>query len=205
LVGAPLDRGGRDGHARSVSPRARRVVLASLVIGSLLGTRLCSGELPVTFHSPHVTRAAAATFAEDYARQVDTQIKVAKSDSVAELVSFSLSVTASDLHFGLEHKTTLAFGKAEREGNCVEYAHLFATVFNRAAERKQVAARAYVVRSDARVLGVALPGPKLRDHDWVLVVPTRGHAQRLFIDPTLHDLGLDWDISRNVSGEVRAP
>jgi hypothetical protein len=181
------------------------VVLASLVIGSLLGTRLCSGELPVTFQSPHVTRAAAATLAEDYARQVDAQIRAAKLDSVAELVTFSLSVTSSDLHFGLEHRTTLAFGKTEREGNCVEYANLFATVFNRAAERKQVAARAYVVRSDARVLGMKLPGPKLRDHDWVLVAPTRGHAQRLFVDPTLHDLGLDWDISRSVSGEVRAP
>ena len=114
-------------------------------------------------------------------------------------------MTGTNLHFGLEHKTTLRFGRKEREGNCVEYAHLFATVFNRAAGRKQVAARAYVVRSDARVLGVTLPGRGLSDHDWVLVVPTSARPEKLFIDPTLHDFGLDWDISRSVSGEVRVP
>jgi len=171
----------------------------------MLVTRRSLAELLVTFHSPHTARTAAATLEEDFSRSVDTQIKEAKIGSVDQLVRFSLGVTGADLHFGLEHKTTLRFGAKEREGNCIEYAHLFATVFNRAAERKQVAARAYVVHSDARVLGRKLPIPGLDDHDWVLVVPTAAGAQRLFVDPTLYDFGLDWDISRSVSGDVRKP
>jgi hypothetical protein len=188
-----------------VSPLVRRVILVSAVIGTLLATRLSAAELPVTFQPPHVARVAAATLEEDYSRSVDTRIKEAQIGSVAELVRFSLGVTGADLHFGLEHKTTLEFGTKEREGNCVEYAHLFATVFNRAAERKEIAARAFVIRSDARVFGWKLPGRGLSDHDWVLVVPTPARAQRLFVDPTLYDFGLDWDISRSVSGDVRAP
>jgi hypothetical protein len=188
-----------------VSPFVRRLLLAGAFVGALLGTRLSSAELPVTFQSPHLARAAAARLDADYARSLDTQIKEATIGSVAELVRFSLRVTGSDLHFGLEHRTTLTFGTMEREGNCVEYAHLFATVFNRAAERKQIAARAYVVRSDARVLGMTVPGRGLGDHDWVLVVPTPAREQRLFVDPTFYDLGLDWDISRQVTGTVRAP
>ncbi len=183
----------------------RRLIAVSALAGLLLVAGHSLAQLPVTFQSPHTVRAPAAKLDESFARAVDAKINDAKIGSVEQLVRFILDVTAADLHFGLEHKTTLAFGAKEREGNCVEYAHLFATVFNRAAERKQIAARAYVVRSDARVLGRKLSDPALADHDWVLVVPKAAGAQRLFVDPTLYDFGLDWDISRSVSGDVRAP
>ena len=158
----------------------------------------------VRFQSPHVTRLPAARLDDELSLSVDGAINEAKGASVDELVRFALGVTGARLRFGLEHKTSLEFGVKEREGNCIEYAHLFATVFNRAAERKKVAARAYVVHSDARVLGRKLSGRGFGDHDWVIVVPTAGEGRR-FVDPTFYDFGLDWDISRSVSGEVRAP
>lgn len=161
----------------------------------------------VRFQSPHVTGIPAATLEDDLSRSVDVAITVTdvKVASMNDLVRFSLGVTGAHLHFGLEHKTSPEFGVKEREGNCIEYAHLFATVFNRAAERKKVAARAYVVHSEARVLGKRLPGRGFGDHDWVIVVPTARGGQRHFVDPTFYDLGLAWDISRSVSGDVRVP
>jgi hypothetical protein len=189
----------------AVSPLVRRVLIAGGLVGSLLFAQVSFADLPVTFHPPHAARAAAATLDEELSRSVDTRIADARITSVDELLRFSLDVAGADLHFGLDHKTTLRFGMKEREGNCIEYAHLFATVFNRAASRKHVGARAYVVHSDARVLGKKLPLRGLDDHDWVLVVPSAPGAQRLFVDPTFYDFGLSWDISRSVSGDVRAP
>lgn len=77
--------------------------------------------------------------------------------------------------------------------------------FARQSLADHLVARAYVVRSDARVLGQKLSSPAFVDHDWVLIVPNVAGAKRLFVDPTLHDLGLDWDITRSVSGDVRTP
>jgi hypothetical protein len=188
-----------------VSPFVRGVVVAGGIMGVLLFALRSRADLAVTFHAPHVARVAGATLEKDFSRSVDLQIKEARIGSVDELLHFALDVTGADLHFGLAHKTTLEFGSKEREGNCIEYAHLFATVFNRAAERKHVAARAFVVHSDARVLGKKLAVRGLDDHDWVLVVPSAAGAQRLFVDPTFHDFGLGWDIAGSVSGDVRTP
>jgi len=187
-----------------VSSLVRKVLVIGAVAGSLLFARQSLADL-VTFQAPHSARAAAATLEGDLARSIDKRLEEADVTSVDQLLRLSLDITGADLHFGLDHKTTLRFGIKEREGNCVEYAHLFATVFNRGAERKHLAARAYVVRSDARVLGKRLSSPAFVDHDWVLIVPSVAGAKRLFVDPTLHDLGLDWDITRSVSGDVRTP
>lgn len=187
-----------------MSSLVRKVLVLGAVAGSLLFAREGLADL-VTFQAPHRARVAAATLEPDLARTIDERLEAADVTSVGQLLHLSLDVTDSELHFGLDHKTTLRFGKKEREGNCVEYAHLFATVFNRGAERKHLAARAYVVRSDARVLGKRLSSPAFVDHDWVLIVPGVAGAKRSFVDPTLHDLGLDWDIARSVAGDVRPP
>jgi hypothetical protein len=188
-----------------VSFRTRRLLILVSAVGLLLlVARSCVADVVVRFQSPHLTRMPAATLDDDLSRSADAAINEANVASGDDLVRFSLGVTGAHLHFGLEHKTSLRFGVQEREGNCIEYAHLFATVFNRAAERKKVAARAYVVHSEARVLGRRLPGRGLGDHDWVIVVPTAG-GQRRFVDPTFYDFGLDWDVSRSVSGDVRVP
>lgn len=188
-----------------MSLHMRGVLAVGGLLGSLLLARPSRADLPVNFQAPHSVRAPRAIFDEDFSRSVETRIKDARIGSVDELRRFSLDVAATSLHFGLGHKTTLRFGTTEREGNCIEYAHLFASVFNRAAERKHIAGRAYVVHSDARVLGRKLPIRGLDDHDWVLVAPNDPASTRLFVDPTFYDLGLDWDISRSVSGEVRTP
>ena len=183
----------------------RRLVVVSVVVGVVLVARSFVAAILVTFQAPHGARQAMASLDRELSRAVETQIDEAKIESLDELVELSLGMTGERLRFGLGHKTSLAFGSKVREGNCIEYAHLFATVFNRAADRKRIAARAYVVHSDARVVGLRLPVRGLDDHDWVMVVPTAGGARPLFVDPTFHDLGLGWDISRSVSGDVRAP
>jgi hypothetical protein len=187
-----------------VSSLVRKVLVIGALAGSLLFARRSLADL-VTFQPPHSARAAAATLEQDFARSIDKRLEAADVTSVDQLLRVSLDITDADLRFGLAHKTTLRFGIEEREGNCVEYAHLFATVFNRGAERKHLAARAYVVRSDARVLGQKLASPAFVDHDWVLIVPNVAGAKRSFVDPTFHDLGLGWDITRSVSGDVRTP
>lgn len=161
--------------------------------------------LPVSFHAPHAARASGASLDEALSRSIDTRIQEASIGSTDELLRFGLEATARDLHFGLAHRTSLQFGTAEREANCIEYAHLFVAIFNRAAARKHVAARAWVVHSEARVLGEKLPMRGLADHDWALVVPADAKEPRRFVDPTFYDFGLSWDIAANVTGAVRTP
>lgn len=152
----------------------------------------------LTFGAPHVARAPHATLSTALAARVDA---IAKPQNADALVKLALDATAAQLHFGLQHGTSTTFDVAEREGNCIEYAELFATIFNR--ERGSLDARAYVVHSaEARVLGQRLGDPKYRDHDWALVV---AGDRRLFVDPTLYDEGFGWDISRAVKGPVATP
>lgn len=165
--------------------------VAALVLSQLLA-----------FGAPHVARAPRAVLSPALAARLDS---IAKPHDVDATVKLALDATATQLHFGLQHRTSTAFDVAEREGNCIEYAELFAAIFNR--ERGSLEARAYAVHSaEARVLGQRLADPKYRDHDWALVV-VRGSAgeRRLFVDPTLYDEGLGWDISRAVIGPVTMP
>jgi hypothetical protein len=193
-------------HHRRVPPFSkslRRLVVGGGLAASTFLTLRCLAEVPVTFSSPHVVDGAPSTLDAPFARALDAEIEATEIHSIDDLLHFALERTDANLHFGLDHRTTLAFGTKEREGNCVEYAHLFATLFNGGALRKKVAARAYVVRSDARILGLRIPDPAFVDHDWVLIVPDAPGEARRFVDPTLADVGLDWDISANVLDEVK--
>ena len=155
----------------------------------------------VTLHAPHVARAPRAVMDAELTRSVDA----ATAKDAAALSESMLAFTDAHLHFGLAHRTSLKFSNADREGNCIEYAELFAAAFNRAANRLHIAERAWVMHSDARVLGGHIGQPGLDDHDWVLVVPTSGAGPRKLIDPTFHDMGLDADIASIVKGDVRVP
>lgn len=162
--------------------------------------------LVLTFGPPHHVKRPAASIDAAVLSTLDARIDAAHLATAADVLRFALDATAARLHFGLAHRTSLAFGP-EREGNCIEYAHLFAAVFERARARAHVDARAFVVHSDdARVLGERLGAPGLDDHDWALVV-VRGAAgeTKLYVDPTLYDAGLGWDIAGSVTGEVRPP
>lgn len=167
------------------------------------GVARADGAL-VTFSAPHAARASAATLAPALERALEQA--PAPKDAKSALDA-ALAFTASRLHFGLAHATSLAFDAQEREGNCVEYAHLFALAFDRLASRAHLTARAWVVHSaDARLAGVVLPGRGMGEHDWALVVePTPTGEVRRFVDPTFHDMGLPWDIAASVHGAVTLP
>jgi hypothetical protein len=162
--------------------------------------------LLLSFGPPHHVKLPAATLDRELAQAIDARVDAAQPRAAEHVLQLALDATAARLHFGLGHRTNLAFG-AEREGNCIEYAHLFATVFERARARARVEARAYVVHSDdARVLGERLGAPGLGDHDWnLVVVRTAEGARTLFVDPTLYDAGMGWDIRGSVAGDVRPP
>lgn len=186
----------------------RRLVraLGALLVscGAVLLARSALATLLVTLVTPHAARAPAATLSASFGKDLDARASAASLDSVDALSSFALRETTSELHFGLSHRTSLAFDGAEREGNCVEYAELFASIFNR--ERRGIDARAWVVRSDARLFGEPMRDPAFRDHDWVLVVVrTPKGVEKRYIDPTFYDMGLGADVSGAVRGEVRVP
>jgi hypothetical protein len=176
-----------------------------VVACSLITARNALAQLAVTMLAPHTARAPTASLSPDLIAAVDSEAAKAGAKTPEDLVVFALAVTSAKLHFGLKHQTHLAFDGVEREGNCVEYAELFATVFNR--ERRGIDARAWVVRSDATLFGQRVRDPAWRDHDWVLVVARspNGSTRRLFLDPTLYDFGLGWDISASVRGTSGLP
>ena len=182
--------------------RTRIGIAVAAIAGATLLARDTCAQLLASFHPPHIVRAPTAAVDLARTREVDAQAREAKIATPDDLVAFALGVTGRALHFGLAHRTRLSFDTTEREGNCVEYAELFAWIVNR--EHGDVDARAWVVRSDAELLGETPRDPAWKDHDWVLVVVrTPAGARRLFVDPTLYDMGLGWDISRAVRGDVR--
>src|SRR6185436_2047143 len=111
------------------------------------------------------------------------------------------------LHFGLGHPTRLSFAGDEREANCIEYAHLFARALEVTAKSARLDLDAYVIHSErARLFGQRVPMPGWQDDDWVLVVERGASGERrFFVDPTMHDAGLAWDVSGAVRGSVRLP
>ena len=184
--------------------RALLVVAVVATAGAMVPARDANAQILVSFDAPHAVRAPSAAMDLARTRQVDVQADAAAIATPDDLVAFALRVTAGALHFGLAHRTRLSFDSTDREGNCVEYAELFASIFNR--EHGTVDARAWVVRSDAKILGKTARDPAWKDHDWVLVVVRApGEAKRLYVDPTLYDMGLGWDVSRAVTGDVRVP
>jgi len=145
---------------------------------------------------PHTVKRSAAALDQGLDRAVDASLAKATVTNVDGALDFALAASDKLLHFGLEHPTSLSFKAIEREGNCIEYAHLFARVFDAAAARGKLAARAYVVHSaKAELFGRAVPLRGWDNHDWVLIVDG---DRRFYVDPTLHDAGLGWDISSNV-------
>ena len=183
----------------------KRVVLAGVAISLICaGIARTESIATVSFNAPHVAKRSAATTTHD--------LDLALSSDVAPsttplLIDRSLRTTGSYLHFGLSHPTSLKFDNQEREGNCIEYANLFALVFDRMAARANSTARAYAVHStDARFLGQIVPGRGMGEHDWVLVVePNTTGDKRYYIDPTFYDMGLPWDITSSVHGTVTPP
>jgi hypothetical protein len=184
--------------------RTRAGFAAAAVAAGLLTVREAAAQSWFGFQAPHAVRAPTAALDPALAASLDAEARAAKVAEADGLVAFALRATARELRFGLSHQTRLSFDGVEREGNCVEYAELFAAIVNR--EHRSDDVRAWVVRSDARVLGRRVDDPAWKDHDWALVVVrTPAGPRRLYVDPTLYDMGLGWDISSAVTGDVRVP
>ena len=183
-------------------PRLRTVAIVAAVLGLLVLARHAAAQSLFTFRAPHVVRTPVARLDPSLGKDLDAQARAAAPATTDDLIAFALRATSSALHFGLSHRTRLTFDSVEREGNCVEYAELFASIVNR--EHGSGDVRAWVVRSDAEILGETANNPAWKDHDWVLVVArTSAGPRRLYVDPTLYDMGLGWDISRAVLGAVQ--
>src|SRR5512138_1936282 len=104
----------------------------------------------LVFRGPHVARAPQTTLSAALAARLDARAASEKLQGADAVLRFALDATAAQLRFGLQHRTSSSFDVTEREGNCIEYAELFATIFNR--EKGATNVRAYAVRSaDARV------------------------------------------------------
>lgn len=152
---------------------------------------------------PHVAKKSAASVDPKLVAEIDAQAAKSAPKTVDDVLRRSLEISDAHLHFGLQHPTLLSFGAGEREANCIEYAHLYAFTFDRIASKAGVKARAFVVHSaKARVFGMKIPMKGWEDHDWVLV---DAGSSRRFVDPTLHDAGLGWNIESNVKGTVTVP
>lgn len=153
------------------------------------------------YGAPHQLRAPSAQLSRELALRVDERAAREPAADIDAAIAQALRVTGSTLHFGLGHPTSLSFSE-EREGNCVEYAHLFATVFGRVARKAGLDAHAHVVHTmRPRLFGLRVPFRGFDDHDWVLV--TDGKGQPLaYLDPTLHDAMLGADVSGNVEAPV---
>ncbi|MFO0754855.1 MAG: hypothetical protein U0359_00065 [Byssovorax sp.] len=183
------------------------ITIALLLVATAAGAAL--PHFAFELQAPHAARRSQAVLDDALRIAIDAGLQKNPPQSTDQAVDFSLAVTDKIFHFGLEHPTSLRFAAAEREGNCVEYAHLFAKVFERAALAGHISARAFVVHSDkARLFGQKVPMKGWENHDWVLIEDRSGDdkaPRRLYVDPTLHDTGLGWDIESNVKGTITLP
>jgi hypothetical protein len=181
------------------------LIALPLILG-LGGTSIRLGQSLIEFRPPHSFRPARARLSPSLKQQLAQASAGVSPTTTRALIDFALDRSGRLLHFGLAHQTRLVFDTKEREGNCVEYSALFATIFAEAAARHGSRATVHVVRSDARIGGIKLPGRGLDEHDWVLVVDRDAEGaelRRYYVDAAFADSGLGWDISENVEGELR--
>jgi len=162
--------------------------------------------LGLTLGPPHRLASPRARLAKAWRDAADRAAGQPQTATVSGAIQRALTLTAAGLRFDLGHRTSLRFASTRpRGGNCVEYAHLFGSLFDRIARRRGLRARAHVVRShDPRLYGVRIPLRAFRDHDWVVVVGARPR-RRWFVDPSFFDVGLGWNIRSRVRGHVGPP
>lgn len=185
--------------------KARNAALILLAIVGLMAFAIAMTRANVGLHGPHTKRVSSASLEPALAAAIEVKLGELKMRSVDEALEFALRQTRTRLRFGLGHPTRLEFGPAEREANCIEYAHFFARVFDMAAQKNKLHAKAYVVHSSrADVFNMVIPLPGLRDHDWVLIADdTPGDKRHWLVDPTFDDVWLGWDLTKNVDGDVK--
>jgi hypothetical protein len=177
---------------------------AAAVMALALGTAFYAARRALSF-SEHRARRSGAVLDPARRRELIEALGRTAPRSVEQAIAFANAEAGRTFGFGLGHRTTLKVATEPREANCIEYAHLFAYAFDEAASQAHLPARAYVVHSaEARLFGRKVPLRGWGDHDWVLV-EDRDAGRSWYVDPTLADFGLGWDVSANVRGAVAAP
>lgn len=183
------------------SPRPTRLFRLAVALALPFTAVAAVRWVGLRYGAPHTVRSPSASLSGELAASVDERAAREPPADTGAAIAQALDVTGSTLRFGLGHPTSLSF-VAAREGNCTEYAHLFATVFERIARQAKLDARAHVVRTlRPRVFGLPVPLRGFEDHDWVLIADRRGRPVA-YVDPTLHDALLGSDVGRNVEAPV---
>lgn len=189
--------------------RSLKILLLSGAILIALGSAVHSfPALLLQLLPPHRAEPSRASLDSAFSGSIHQALQEKTPQNADEALRFALSKTGEHLHFGLHHKTQFSFSQTEREANCIEYAHLFAKIYAMAAKAAGISFRVYAVHSaHANIMGARVPMPGWQDHDWVLIELSPGtpEAKRLYIDPTLHDAGLNYNLQGSVKGTVVLP
>lgn len=123
----------------------------------------------LTLGPPHRVYEVRGKLTEDLAGRILSHPDANTIHGLDDLIRFSLQRTSELLHPGLDHPFSLVFANP-REGHCLEYSHLFGTIFNLLAIKKGIDHRALVVRSsDPRFVGRAIPLAGFESHDFVMI------------------------------------
>lgn len=196
----------KEREAASPEPKGRwmkwlalAIVLAVLAGGvAIVGARL---TLKLRRHN---ARSPLADLSHDLQIAIQKSTDGKTPGDMRSVIELSNQVTGRFLHYGQAHTTRLRFDVQPREGNSIEYATLFASIFNQLARWAKLDAHAAIVHSEqALVFGSALPFRGAGYHEWVLVEQKDGG--RWFVDPLLADYRLGWNLEGNVEGDVPKP
>jgi hypothetical protein len=174
-----------------------RPLWSALFLAALVGLLARYGGFQL--RGPHQVRVVARPLDADKQDELEQALSRIDPRTPEAVLRFALDFTASSLTFDLAHPTRLTFGRGSRPGNCIEYAYLFSQAYNAGAKRAGLSARARPVHGpDARVFGLKVPVRGRADHDWALVMD---RGEPVYVDPTLYDHWLGWDIALNVDDD----
>jgi hypothetical protein len=184
-------------------PRPWGFIIGSTLFVLLLGAGV-GARATFALIAPHEVLPPVAVLSADKRAELDTELDYNRPFDRDQAIDFALDYTAQSLSLSLGHPTSFDFGAGKRKGSSVEYAALFVAVFEAASKRAGSTARAWRVRSQARVFNKVVPLRGFADHDWILVQDPADGA-RIYLDPTLYDVWLSSNLTRNVKGGAAIP
>jgi hypothetical protein len=186
-------------HGKRKRPRRPWGSIVALIVFLLLVGAGIGARASLALIAPHEVLPSVTTLSPEKRADLEQELDFNRPFDRDQAIDFALDYTAQSLSFSLGHPTSFEFGAGKRKGTCVEYAALFVAVFEAASKRAGSSARAWRVRSQARVFNKVVPFKGFADHDWILVHDPADGA-RIYLDPTLYDAWLSSNLTRNVKG-----
>lgn len=186
--------------APAATPRRwpKRLAFGALVAVVLAAGLVVGGRLTLRLRN-HNTRSPLADLTHDLQVAIQKSTDGKTPGDMRSVIELSCQVTSRFLRFGTHHTTRLRFDTTQREGNSIEFATLFSSIFNQLTRWAKIEARASVVHSEQ----VKALGRSLAYHEWVVVEQKDGG--RWYIDPVLASYHLGWNLEGNVEGDVPQP